>query len=238
MLVKKDEFVSERTDDFQDSFIASIVHDLKNLMVPIVSRSELLMMPTLSEEKRQYLLKQLNVSCNTMMDALNKMVGICKDRANRGNYHFETFKLSIPLSEAIDILEESAETKSITIRNHVPQDLAVFADKDAILSVVVNLVGNAVKFTPKGGEISIDAEMSDDEVRVVIRDNGIGIDEERIADLLRNNHYYTTPGTNGESGTGLGLLLCDSKLRHNGSSLEFSNLRSGGAEFSFKLPCK
>ena len=238
MLKKNDESVSNNTDDFQDSFIASIVHDLKNLMVPIVSRSELLMMPTLSEDKRQYLLKQLNVSCVTMMDALNKMVGICKDRANRGNYHFETFKLSIPISEVIDILEENAEAKSITIRSHVPHDLAVFADKDSILSVVTNLVGNAIKFTPKGGEIIIDAEISDDDVRVVVRDNGIGIDEERISDLLRNNHYYTTPGTNGESGTGLGLLLCDSQLRHNGSALEFSNLASGGTEFAFKLPCK
>ena len=238
MVVKNDESVSNHTDDFQDSFIASIVHDLKNLMVPIVSRSELLMMPTLSEDKRQYLLKQLNASCNTMMDALNKVVGICKDRANRGNYHFETFKLSIPISEVIDILEENAEAKSITIRSHVPHDLAVFADKDSILSVVTNLVGNAIKFTPKGGEINIDAEISDDDVRVVVRDNGIGIDEERISDLLRNNHYYTTPGTNGESGTGLGLLLCDSQLRHNGSALEFSNLASGGTEFAFRLPCK
>ena len=91
MVVKNVESASNRADDFQDSFIASIVHDLKNLMVPIVSRSELLMMPTLSEEKRKNLLKQLNTSCNTMMDALNKMVGICKDRANKGNYHFESF---------------------------------------------------------------------------------------------------------------------------------------------------
>ena len=173
-----------------------------------------------------------------MMDALNKMVGICKDRTNRRNYHFETFKLSLPLSEAIDILEENAETKSITINNHVPRDLTVFADKDSILSVIANLVGNAVKFTPKGGKIDIDAEMSDDEVKIIIRDNGIGIDEERITDLLKNNHYYTTPGTNGECGTGLGLLLCDSQLRHNGSALEFSNLASGGAEFAFKLSCK
>ena len=238
MVVKNDESASNHADDFQDSFIASIVHDLKNLMVPIVSRSELLMMPTLSDEKRQNLLKQLNVSCNTMMDALNKMVSICKDRANRGNYHFETFKIALPLSEAIDILEENAETKSIAIRNHVPRDLTVFADKDAILSIFTNLIGNAVKFTPKGGEIDIDAEMSDEEVRVSIRDNGIGIDEERISDLLNNNHYYTTSGTNGESGTGLGLLLCDSQLRHNGSALEFSNLASGGSEFAFKLPCK
>ena len=235
MVVKNDESASNRADDFQDSFIASIVHDLKNLMVPIVSRSELLMMPTLSDEKRKRLLKQLNASCNTMMVALNKMVGICKDRAN---YHFETFKLAIPLSEAIDILEESAETKSISIHNRVPRDLTVFADKDSILSVVTNLIGNAVKFTPKGGEIIIDAEIADDEVRVSIRDNGIGIDEERISDLLKNNHYYTTPGTNGESGTGLGLLLCDSQLRHNGSALEFSNLSFGGTEFAFKLPCR
>ena len=238
MVVKNDESASNRADDFQDSFIASIVHDLKNLMVPIVSRSELLMMPTLSEEKRQNLLKQLNTSCNTMMDALNKMVGICKDRANKGNYHFESFKLDFLLCEALDILEENAETKNIAIRNHVPRDLTVFADKDSILSVITNIVGNAVKFTPKGGKIDIDAEISDEEVRICIRDNGIGIDEARIADLLKNNHYYTTPGTNGESGTGLGLLLCDSQLRHNGSALEFSNLSSGGTEFAFKLPSK
>ena len=184
------------------------------------------------------MLKQLNVSCNTMMDALNKMVGICKDRANKGNYNFEKFKLNFILSEVLDILEENADAKSIVFKNHVPPDLTVFADKDAILSVLTNLVGNAVKFTPKGGEINIEVEMSDDEVRICIRDNGIGIDEERISDLLKNNHYYTTSGTNGESGTGLGLLLCEAQLRHNRSSLEFSNLSSGGAEFAFKLPCK
>lgn len=237
MVVKKDDSAFNHADDFQDSFIASIVHDLKNLMVPIVSRSELLMMPNLSEEKRRSMLKQLNVSCNTMMDALNKMVGICKDRANRGNYRFEYFKFSLPLSEALDILSESVEQKSIIIHSLVPRDLTVYADKDSILSIITNLIGNAIKFTPKGGEITIDAELEDDAARISIRDTGIGIDEEKIADLLKNNHYYTTPGTDGELGTGLGLLLCASQLRHNHSELEFSSLSSGGAEFAFTLPC-
>lgn len=238
MVVKSDGSAFNHADDFQDSFIASIVHDLKNMMVPIVSRSELLMMPNLSEEKRMTMLKQLNVSCNLMMDALNKMVVICKERANNGHYRLESFKICLPLSEALDILDESAEQKSIVIHNHVPRDLTVYADKDSILSIITNLIGNAIKFTPVGGEVTVDAEMSDDSARISIRDTGIGIDEKKISDLLRNNHYYTTPGTNGESGTGLGLLLCESQLRHNGSSLEFVNLPSGGSEFAFKLPCK
>ena len=236
MVEKNKEFSSNHTDEFQDGFIVSIVHDLKNLMVPIVSRSELLMMPNLSEEKRQTMLKQLNASCNTLMDALNKMVRICKDRANNGTYYFENFKLNSLVCEVLDIMEENAESKDIIIRNQIPRDLSVFADKESIMSVVTNLIGNAIKFTPNGGEIVVDAEISDEEIRLCFRDSGVGIDEEKISDLLKNNHYYSTLGTNGESGTGLGLLLCEAQLQRNHSTLEFSNCSTGGAEFAFRLP--
>ena len=227
---------SAQNNDFQDSFVASIVHDLKNLMVPIMSRSELLLMPNINEEKRRYMLKQLNASCYTLMDALNKMVRICKERANTGTYHFESFKLLPLICEVLDVLDESVEIKQLNVKCEIPADLAVFADRTSILSVATNLLGNAVKFTPNTGTIVVSAERTGEKVRIVVSDSGIGIDEEKIADLLKNNHYYTTPGTNGETGTGLGLLLCQTQLRRNHSTLEFSNLPTGGSEFSFELP--
>lgn len=227
---------SAQNNDFQDSFIASIVHDLKNLMVPIMSRSELLLMPNISEEKRRNMLKQLNTSCYTLMDALNKMVRICKERANTGTYHFESFKLLPLVCEVLDVLDESVEIKHLNVKCEIPAELTVFADRASILSVVTNLLGNAVKFTPNTGTITVSADRAGEKVRIVVSDSGIGIDEEKIADLLKNNHYYTTPGTNGETGTGLGLLLCQTQLRRNLSTLDFSNLPTGGSEFSFELP--
>lgn len=236
MVVKNDESVSNLTDDFQDSFITSIVHDLKNLMVPIVSRSELLMLPNLTEEKRQKMIKQLNASCNTLLDALNKMVSICKNRTNKGDYNFETFSLLPLVTEILDLLEENIEIKSINVKTHISPEILVFADRESIMSVITNLVGNAVKFTPNKGNVDIIAEESDTEVLIRVCDSGVGIDESRISDLLKNNHYYTTPGTNGESGTGLGLMLCEAQLLRNHSNLQFSNRPSGGSEFAFKLP--
>ena len=225
-----------QNDEFQDSFVASIVHDLKNLMVPIMSRSELLLMPNISEEKKQNMVKQLNASCYILMDALNKMVRICKERANTGTYHFESFKLLPLVCEVLDVLDESVETKQLSVKVDIPANLSVFADRASILSVSNNLLGNAVKFTPKEGVINVSASRVGEKVKIVVSDNGVGIDEGRIADLLQNNHYYTTPGTNGESGTGLGLLLCQAQLRRNHSSLGFSKLAAGGSEFFFELP--
>lgn len=236
MLLDDENTASCQNDDFQYSFIASFVHDLKNLMVPIMSRSELLLMPDITEEKRHEMLKQLNTSCCILMDTLSKMVQICKERANTGTYHFESFKLFPLVCEVLDVLEESIKSKQLKADLKIPADLAVFTDRASILSVVSNLLGNAVKFTPNGGKIHVSADRVGEKVRITVSDSGVGIDEARIADLLKNNHYYSTPGTNGESGTGLGLLLCQAQLFRNHSTLEFSNVPTGGSEFSFELP--
>lgn len=225
----------KNSDELSASFIFSIIHDLKNMMVPIMSRAEMLQLPNLSEDKRQYMLKQLSSSCYTMMEALNKMVGICHYRCNLGKSNLVAFNLRFVVDEVLDVQDEACQHKNLTVVNDVEEKCLVLGDRESILLTLSNLIGNAVKFTPKGGEIHIFTERVENGVRVTVKDTGVGIDEKRMADVIENNNYFTTPGTEGETGTGFGILLCVTQLRHCNSKLEFANNPKGGASFSFVL---
>lgn len=226
---------SLKHDDLADSFIFSIVHDLKNMMVPIMSRADMLQMPGLSEEKRKYLLKQMNISCSTMMDALNKVVRICKDRNGMGTYLSERFSLRFLVLEVLDVLEEGFAQKSVLTVNEVPADVEVVADRESILGVVMNLVGNALKFSNEGGQVRLYTIDRGPRIEVCVEDDGIGIEEDRIKRLLEENQYFTTPGTSGEPGTGFGLMLCESQLLRNGSRLQYRRNELLGSTFSFEI---
>lgn len=217
----------------KDIFIASVVHDMKNLMVPILTRSEMLQL-NISEEKKLALLNQLNKSCMTLMDALQKMVSICKDRNNASEIYPTHFNLHNLVIEVLDAVEEQYETKEIDVQNAIPEDVVIFADRNIMISVLMNLVGNAIKFNNIGGKILIFSEETESSVwKITVQDSGIGINEEQMFNLINENKYYTTPGTMGELGTGLGLMLCVSKLQRSHSTLEARNNSNGGASFSF-----
>lgn len=223
-------------DELKDKFIFSFIHDLKNMMVPIMSRAEMLQLPGIDEARRQEMLRQIVQNCGSMLDVMNKMVGICKNRNCLEAYTPRRVNLLFLVSEALDVVSERAEHKGITLLSSIPENTFFFGDNEAILGVLVNLLGNAIKFSYKGGNVTVAASRDNNVVRVFVRDAGIGIDEEKIRDLLDNNKYFHTPGTDGELGSGLGLLLCDSHLRRGGSKLEFTNLPDAGACFSFELP--
>ncbi|MBO4654071.1 MAG: HAMP domain-containing histidine kinase [Bacteroidales bacterium] len=225
----------DRKDEFSDSFIFSIVHDLKNMLVPIMFRAELLQLPALPEEKKEKTLQQLYDSCLTMRDALNSMVEICRNRSFVGEYKPVSFDLQLLVYEVMDVLKESYMRKQIRVENLVPGGTMVNADREAILSVLSNLMRNAIKFTPEKGRVKIFSEIRGQKVLFSIEDNGIGFDEEKMRALLAENKYYSTPGTQGERGTGFGLLLCISLLERGGISLECERVPGGGSRFSFAL---
>jgi signal transduction histidine kinase len=98
------------------------------------------------------------------------------------------------------------------------------------------LITNSVKFTPIGGEITIDASEKEDYVEVSISDNGIGIDKNNIDKIFNFTTPYSTEGTKGEKGTGLGLALCKEFIEKNGGRIWFNNNEGQGTKFSFTLP--
>jgi signal transduction histidine kinase len=137
---------------------------------------------------------------------------------------------------------ESAKNKRIEIICDIPVDLDVFADRNMLQSIIQNLVSNAVKFTHKGGKVSISAKTTDDKsVEISVKDSGIGMSREMIDNLFRIDVQTSRKGTEGESSSGLGLLLCKEFIeKHCGKIWAESDpeSKSGvkGSVFYFIIP--
>jgi two-component system, sensor histidine kinase and response regulator len=145
----------------------------------------------------------------------------------------------IEVSEMIlqvkNMLRLQAENKKIYVKTKTDQPIYIFADKDMMNLVLLNLVSNAIKFTPDHGEVTVDARVVDETVKVVVQDNGKGISREHIPKLFTNS-YFTTKGTANEAGTGLGLMLCKEFVQKNGGEIFVESEEGKGSTFSFTIP--
>jgi two-component system sensor histidine kinase/response regulator len=139
------------------------------------------------------------------------------------------------MEEVTKLLRLQAQAKQIRIQLDAKPSTCVFADKDMIDLVLRNFLTNAIKFTPPKGTISLGARRSGSGIEIYVQDTGEGISPEDLRKINQNN-YYSTKGTAGESGTGLGLLLCKEFLARNGGRMHIESEPGKGSIFSFTLP--
>jgi signal transduction histidine kinase len=129
-----------------------------------------------------------------------------------------------------------ANQKEIRIDNLVERGTTVYADERMLETILRNLVGNAIKFTPEGGSITIRSELLDDAVEVSVTDTGVGIEECALSELFAIDSGYRTSGTDGEKGTGLGLDICREFVRRHNGQLRVDSTVGLGSTFRFTLP--
>jgi len=135
-------------------------------------------------------------------------------------------------------LRSLADQKNIKIKTGSDPELKLFADPLMIETVLRNLINNAIKFTPEGGQIEVSAKEVDGQVLISVSDTGIGISEEETQNLFRIDSKVKRKGTNNEDGSGLGLILCHEFVeKHNGKIWVESTLGKG-SEFIFNIPAK
>ena len=134
-----------------------------------------------------------------------------------------------------------AELKEININTDIPGFLNVFADQNMIDFVFRNLISNAIKFTPRNGNIFVRAKTHDNRIICQVEDTGIGMKPEILENLFKLGSSKSSPGTEGETGTGLGLILCKEFIKKNRGSIwvesDPDSYREGkGSKFFFSLP--
>jgi signal transduction histidine kinase len=137
--------------------------------------------------------------------------------------------------EVLQLLRLQADAKKIYIDSKIEHPIFVYADKDMVNLVLRNLLSNAIKFTPVEGHIFLDARELRSCIEISIQDTGMGISREGLQRLMDHN-YYSTRGTGGEAGTGLGLMLCKEFLSRNGGQMNIQSEPGKGSIFSFTLP--
>ena len=130
----------------------------------------------------------------------------------------------------------NADAKNISIINKLPSDLELSVDKNTALTFIRNIVNNAIKFTHKGGSITIDYQKTEDSISIHIIDSGVGMSAEVIDNLFKLDKGISTEGTNNEKGTGLGLILCKEFIERNGGTILVKSEINKGSEFIISLP--
>jgi two-component system sensor histidine kinase/response regulator len=135
-------------------------------------------------------------------------------------------------------LQLSANNKEIKIYLESLDDIYIFTDKNMISTVLRNLLSNAIKFTRRGGKVMVGAQVDSDEVIISVKDNGIGIPENKIEMLFRIDKRNSTPGTENEQGTGLGLKLSKEFIEKLGGRLWVESIENKGSTFKFSVPIK
>jgi PAS domain S-box-containing protein len=220
----------------KDKLFSIIAHDLKNPFGHILNFSSLLKdhYEHYSEDKRLQFIELINKSSQQIYLLLENLL----DWSRGGKVEFfpQTIRLDKILTEVTDLLSHSAALKNIELQKRIPANTTLYADDFMLKTVLRNLIGNAIKFTPDHGQVYIEAVQEKNELVVSVIDNGIGMDYALSNSLFNLDLNISKPGTRGERGTGLGLLLCKEFIDRHGGKIWVKSAPGHGSIFSFSIP--
>ncbi|MGK0291343.1 MAG: two-component system sensor histidine kinase/response regulator [bacterium] len=133
-------------------------------------------------------------------------------------------------------LESSFQKKEITFKNQIDTESTVFADRTMFLVIMRNLISNAMKFTEKGGDVLVTGRVKGDFYEVKVQDSGVGFDVETVQNLFKITEVISRMGTDGERGTGLGLILVKEFVELNDGGIQVKSSAGQGTTVAFTLP--
>jgi len=219
----------------KDKFLSIIAHDLIN---PVGSLRGLLKLLSdkhekMSFERRERIIRALHKSSEVTYNLLENLLlwGQSETGLNKANKEYVNVEYLI--SDAISVLKEGIESKSLQLEMDIDNRLMVYVDKNMITTSLRNILSNAIKFTPKGKRITVKAFLNrkKDKVNIHIRDEGIGMSSSTLSQLFNKESFISTKGTNNERGTGFGLKLTKEFMELNGGEISVKSEPNKGTEF-------
>ncbi len=225
----------------KDKFFSIIAHDLRGPLGGFMSLTELLADDSfeISAKEQKEMNRDLYNSSRNLFSLLENL--LVWARMQQGQIVFDPVEINLQelISESIKALEDTIRKKAIRVTTQLPVNQYVYADSNMLQSIVRNLISNAVKFTPKGGMLSVSSYFTENNTSViVVKDTGIGMNSTMTANLFRLNVNNSRPGTDGELSTGLGLLLCKEFVDRHGGEIWVESVEGSGTSFYLTIPSR
>ncbi len=223
----------------KDKFFSIIAHDLKTPFTGLLGLTEIMynQYDEFDRDEFKKYIKLIYENSKSTFNLLQNLLSWSMSQKSNISYNPESFSINKTILENITLLENAANEKNIKIENFCIKEFTVFADKNMILTVLRNLISNAIKFTTKKGKITIACKQIDEKaIQISITDTGIGIAKENIPKLFNIEQNFNTMGTADEKGTGLGLIVCKEFIEQHGSKIEVESETGKGSTFYFTLP--
>ena len=222
----------------KDKFFSIIAHDLKNPFHSIMGFSDLLSRSyeSLEDDKKKEFIKLINDSSTSAYGLLENLLHWARTQTNRIKFEPGILDLRMIITEIFQMLAVNAENKGVSlIMPEGDGELKVFADYNMVNTIIRNFLSNSLKFTEKGGSIRIQIRNEKERIYIGIKDTGVGMNEESKSKLFRLDEFHSTSGTSGESGTGLGLIICREFAIKHGGDIAVESEIGKGSTFTFSL---
>jgi signal transduction histidine kinase/CheY-like chemotaxis protein len=228
----------ERLSEAKSQFLAAISHELRTPLNAVLGFTELLLEGVggpVSEGQAEYL-TDIRHSGTHLLRLINDILDYSKLEAGRLQIEQTVVDLARPVREAVDMLEANARKKGIALTLSMEEGLTVRGDPLRLKQVVLNLVANAIKFTPRGGAVAVALASNEHGVEFSVRDTGIGIAPEHQAVIFEAFHQVEGEASRRFEGTGLGLALVKKLLEPMEGSIRVESEEGHGARFVVTLP--
>lgn len=219
----------------KNQLFSVIAHDLKSPMYALRNLFRSMQQYDMPAEDIKEMIPDVVNDLNYTTSLMDNLLQWAKSQMNADPIKPQQVDIAQITNEVMQLLRLQAETKNIRVQNKVDASLSAYADKEMIHLVLRNLLSNAIKFTPQNGQVLIEGNETDSFAEILIKDSGTGIDVDALKQI-RKNIYFTTKGTDSESGTGIGLMLCREFLLKNGGKMFIESEPGKGSVFSFTLP--
>jgi signal transduction histidine kinase len=238
------EEVSQKKEELQrsiaekDQFFSIIAHDLRSPISGFLSLTQMMSeeLQELSQEELQNMTWELNRSAQDLHELLENLLEWSRIQRGKISYRPQAWDLQSVVRQNLRLVNPAAEGKEVQLQDNVPASLQVLADRHMLDCILRNLLFNAVKFTPRGGWVQISAESQGSWLQIQVQDTGTGMDQDMVCGLFHLGHKVQKPGTEGEKGSGLGLLLCQEFVHKHSGRIWVRSSPKQGSIFYFTLP--
>jgi len=234
IMVFRDITKEKEIERMKEEFLATITHDLKSPLASIMGYTELLLNPklgTITRNQKEFLDAILRAS-KTLQILINNILESTRMEAGKMTFNPLLFKLSDLVMEISEMFRPLLAHKSLNFKSLVDTSIVVYGDREKIREVFINLISNALKFTPEGGLISISGVKLNGQAEVRVSDTGKGIPESEIPKLFQK--FSQVKGE--KRGTGLGLYICKRILEAHEQNIWVESVVGEGTSFIFTLP--
>jgi len=225
-------------NDQKDRLFSIIAHDLKGPISSFVGLSKMF-----AESLNELTLSEINEYTNNMVKSASHILELLENllewsRVQRGRKQFNPERQNIRLiiQNVVDLLFNSFKLKEVTLEQNIKEDAYAFVDLQMMNTIFRNLLSNALKFTYRGGKVCVNIEEKDSKYIISVKDSGIGMDEELKGKLFNPAEKVSRTGTEDESSTGLGLLLCKEFVDYHKGRIWVESQPNQGTTFFVEIP--
>ena len=227
------------SNEEKDRLLSIIAHDLRGpigsflgLVEHMADENEVLSV----DDFRKYS-RSIHKSASNAYELLEQLLDWSRIKRSGVSLVIDRIEAGEIIGECIGEVQEMAKHKEISIHKRITEELVFHADRNMLQSILRNLLSNAVKFTHRGGSVSIDAiRIQNNAVEFSVSDNGIGMDQDHLSKLFSFKHQVSTPGTENEPSTGMGLIICRELVEKHNGKIWVESAKGKGSTFYFTIP--